>query len=1187
MAKLKTIAGDLQVNGAIDAVGGLNSNAQISITTKSSAANGSVQVIRGDLAAAQAAISDMADDGKLTPVEKQALLTIWNGIESERPRVIAQAHSVGIQDSDASLVAYNAAYTALYNYLFGTGGVLVSMETTATIIRATMVSLFNAYYSSLTISTDIQEAMLQGISDAQAAADAGAKVWISSSQPTISTRPNAINGDTWVNTGSVVNGRNPMLLAVGGAWLLQDSELPLDPAAYYSFDDHPDFPDRLDGISYTSNFATADGWTANANGPITVSGGSLVVAANQQYAYRAGDFNGKNVRVKITAGSAGTYYIGYRTTGGTYKLTAFPRVFASGESALINASIAEATSHVFVGNGTQAFTMQKAQIGTGEYSSPTPDNSGKGNNLTAYGVTPCDGISGKGIMFDGVNDYLRTILPLDAVPDVWNIEFEYVGHLLATRQTFVNYKGYSNTAGYIDARRQENTNDLAFSYCSGSTYAMVQFSNFFVGFTDVRCKIAFEINWATGVIKAWRNGAYIGSVTMATPVKPTAGSYIYYGSYQGTNHFTVGTIDELVLFFRALTDAEARGLYLAKALPKVYTLANWQSDQAASDSVITPGEKLAIYSRWYAINGDGSTTGTYWTARAAADALSFSTTTGPLKTLIDARDALNAYLYTSTGILSAAYWLNNIQIVPATYQAAWATYDAALDALDRAIGATNAANAAAAAQVAAEAYSDGLDDALRLQTDRAITYYTQTGDPSTAWTTDALKVLHKGDYWRTAATAQWKVWTASAWSVAINDPLAQAAADAAQDTADGKTTVFATLALAQAGAEIGDLFLDAGLLYRATVAAASITLANSTRLTPKSWGSLATAPSSGMIANDTYYNTTLSVWYYYSGSAWVSSSVSIADAAPQYRGIGILAGATTRAFRKDAVDANGTITNGSSVTPNVGDWMINYAATNLAIGIYVWGGSTWTASTDYKYIGGEAAIDLCYLGVGGITVSGLTTFLTAIIKTLFAKYITILSGGAIKGGTRFNDAGTDLGSGTGFWLGASGILKAVSAILDNCTISGEFYASNGRCRVTGDSVIVTSYDQRVAEPSSGSKLVMDSGGMAFYIKTSGTWSQRATIPASGGFYDQGTNGLHTEGPIVSGDTLSVDAIIDYGYAIIGAWLSCERVKLDAHATDTAPAIDAGSLVRAYSSDDGPRYCDDSSWKHFQMIAGWR
>jgi hypothetical protein len=107
--------------------------------------------------------------------------------------------------------------------------------------------------------------------------------------------------------------------------------------------------------------------------------------------------------------------------------------------------------------------------------------------------------------------------------------------------------------------------------------------------------------------------------------------------------------------------------------------------------------------------------------------------------------------------------------------------------------------------------------------------------------------------------------------------------------------------------------------------------------------------------------------------------------------------------------------------------MVNYSG-SVSLGIYYWSGSAWTVTTDYKYIA-DAAIDLCYLSVGGVTISGFTTFMTAIIKTLFVQTLTLLSGGTIASSNYV--AGT-----SGFKLtGNTGTIEMINAIISG-TLGG-------------------------------------------------------------------------------------------------------------------------------------------------------
>jgi hypothetical protein len=276
----------------------------------------------------------------------------------------------------------------------------------------------------------------------------------------------------------------------------------------------------------------------------------------------------------------------------------------------------------------------------------------------------------------------------------------------------------------------------------------------------------------------------------------------------------------------------------------------------------------------------------------------------------------------------------------------------------------------------------------------------------------------------------------------------------AQSTANSKNTVWTTLVLAQANSVVGDLFMDSGLLYRTTVAASSVTIANSTRLTTKRFSDVANSTAlnalTGMVIYDTVYETDTLQWYYYSGSAWASDGSAqnavVATYNPIYRGIGVLSSASTASFTGATVNSSGTITTGSAIVPHTNDWMVNYSG-SVALGIYYWSGSAWTVTTDYKYIA-DAAIDLCYLSVGGVTISGFTTFMTAIIKTLFVQTLTLLSGGTIA-------SSNYVPSTSGFKLtGSTGTAEFVNAV-----ISGTLGSSGilgGHIKILADTIYIFS-----------------------------------------------------------------------------------------------------------------------------------
>lgn len=77
--------------------------------------------------------------------------------------------------------------------------------------------------------------------------------------------------------------------------------------------------------------------------------------------------------------------------------------------------------------------------------------------------------------------------------------------------------------------------------------------------------------------------------------------------------------------------------------------------------------------------------------------------------------------------------------------------------------------------------------ALQANIDGKIESYYQSGDPSSAWTTAALKSVHTGDIWYNSGTKVTYRWTGASWS-----KLEDSDAAAAKDIAAGKNSIFLT-----------------------------------------------------------------------------------------------------------------------------------------------------------------------------------------------------------------------------------------------------------------------------------------------------------------------------------------------------------------------------------------------------------
>ena len=119
------------------------------------------------------------------------------------------------------------------------------------------------------------------------------------------------------------------------------------------------------------------------------------------------------------------------------------------------------------------------------------------------------------------------------------------------------------------------------------------------------------------------------------------------------------------------------------------------------------------------------------------------------------------------------------------------------------------------------AYADAITD-LTNQIDGKIETWFQTSDPSSSWTTNAIKAKHVGDMWFSNSTNLLKRYSSNYAWVEIHDQKAidaYANAATAQDTADGKRRVF--VATPYPPYDIGDLWVNGTDLRRCATAKAS------------------------------------------------------------------------------------------------------------------------------------------------------------------------------------------------------------------------------------------------------------------------------------------------------------------------------------------------------------------------------
>jgi len=199
------------------------------------------------------------------------------------------------------------------------------------------------------------------------------------------------------------------------------------------------------------------------------------------------------------------------------------------------------------------------------------DYSGNGNNGTLYngtnicgGIDACplwvDGKFGKALQFDGVDDYVliphSSSLNLDGYTNSYSIEF-WVKAPVQSTTGFRIMEKWNGVGGYPFSF-QGNTNYFLFSIYDGTNFPKVYIYN---TFDNSWHHYVAVVDQSTHQLKIYKDGV-LANLTTNTVTSSTANTHpIRIGNnYNGDRPFN-GTIDEVRIYNRSLTDDEIKFLY--------------------------------------------------------------------------------------------------------------------------------------------------------------------------------------------------------------------------------------------------------------------------------------------------------------------------------------------------------------------------------------------------------------------------------------------------------------------------------------------------------------------------------------------------------------------------------------------------------------------------------------------------
>ena len=363
------------------------------------------------------------------------------------------------------------------------------------------------------------------------------------------------------------------------------SNLPTDPVLHYSFDEVPDYPDGaadvrlLDNNTYdlqSTNFKFTNNGGAvfsNNNGnlqvAITGSSGSTGVFINNnsinnkllKFKIQVSDVTG-NLQIRQGFGSGSMLLRGI-VKEGTYEISYYHS----------NNLSYPALYFICETDSACTFTVEQIYIGAGSYFTPIINNINGQNNAVNNGGIATKGVSGKGAYFlNGKYADIGTDFQLspDFTISIWvkpdNNTNNLLGNIVRKGSVLVLRNGNSSYPNLTLNLYGANTQFIA-NYELSPLLTPNQWSNLILAREGTS-------------LKFYLNGELLKTITLTNNTIATNNQPFTIGGYTDSPNDRSQSIDDLLIFDRALSESEVLALYQNRGnTPKHYTLADYQLKQ--------------------------------------------------------------------------------------------------------------------------------------------------------------------------------------------------------------------------------------------------------------------------------------------------------------------------------------------------------------------------------------------------------------------------------------------------------------------------------------------------------------------------------------------------------------------------------------------------------------------------------